>query len=79
MNWKNLSKNRCPKCNKLLDFKSDKEMMMCTISCGFMISVKRMAEIVSESTSRELDRYRLQDNSEDWNNFGLPPKEDEDN
>lgn len=64
-NWNNLRRNRCPKCSKALDFKSDKEMMMCTISCGFMISPEKMKMIISEQTSR----FLTTDNQRDLNNM----------
>jgi len=47
-NWNNLLKNKCPKCRKNLDFESDKDMMMCTIRCGFMISSIKMNEICAK-------------------------------
>lgn len=55
MYWNNLDRNRCPKCNRLLDFESDKEMMMCTISCGFMINPDKMKKIVAENQFRRLE------------------------
>lgn len=43
--WKRLLNNKCPKCNKELDFQSDDEMMMCTFSCGFMVTPTKMNDI----------------------------------
>lgn len=63
MNWNNLNRNRCPKCSKELDFISDKEMMMCTINCGFMISDEKMKVIVSENITKRL----LRDNHQSLN------------
>ncbi len=68
MNWRKLSQNKCPKCFEELDFKSDKDMMMCTIECGFMISVKRMKEICMEQAKVKL--YAPTDNFEALQNLG---------
>ncbi len=69
MNWKNLAKNKCPKCGKELDYMSDREMMMCTISCGFMCTSKRMSIIVGEMNKKKLDEFS-HDNFAELQNFG---------
>ena len=55
LNWKNLLKNKCPKCSKKLDFTSDPTMMMCTISCGFMVSVQKMSEVCGDIVRGKID------------------------
>jgi len=63
MNWANLKKNRCPKCNK--DWAFDlKELIVETIGggkhkllvhgCGFKISEKRYKEIVNGMVNQEI-------------------------
>lgn len=59
MNWNNLMKNKCPKCGKELDFKSDKDMMMCTISCGFMIETENMKKICVQKARQTVDKKEL--------------------
>lgn len=66
MEWSKLLSNKCPKCNKELDYISDKDMMMCTISCGFMITTLRMKEICSSKSSYRIER----DNKAELNNLG---------
>lgn len=62
MHWGMLKKNRCPKCKKSLDFESDKKMMMCTISCGFMIETKRMKLINMEQNKKAILYEPSEDN-----------------
>ncbi len=54
MNWNNLLKNRCPKCKKELWFDKDEEMLICTITCGFMIHKDKMAKICVEIQGKKL-------------------------
>jgi len=78
MNWNNLKLNHCPKCAKELDFISDSTMMMCTISCGFMVSSKRMAEINSSQNNRKINRQPKEyDNFSALQNLGSLPREEE--
>lgn len=66
MKWTNLLNNKCPKCGKLLDHKSDFEYMLCDISCGFQISTQRMKEICSDQLKYRVERDgRTVDNSGD--------------
>jgi anaerobic ribonucleoside-triphosphate reductase len=66
MKWSNLNLNKCPKCGKELDFESDYEYMLCTISCGFQISVQRMKEICGD-----INTYKIRANNQDLlNNLG---------
>ncbi len=54
MNWSNLKKNKCPKCEVDLSDKFDGKFFHCT--CGFMISNRRFREIVSNQISKDIDR-----------------------
>lgn len=72
MNWNKLLSNKCPKCGKELDFKSDFEYMLCDISCGFQISVQRMKEICGSKAT-----YRVEGNNQErLNNLGCPQDEE---
>lgn len=56
MKWENLKQNKCPKCNKswltLWQATFKDKMIFC--KCGFSISEKRMAEIVTDKVSKEI-------------------------
>ncbi len=57
MNWNNLTKNKCPNCNK--DFMKGLTVSKSTgvmhHPCGFMISERKYAEISSKITGKSLD------------------------
>lgn len=70
MVWQNLLKNKCPKCGKELDYESDRDIMMCTISCGFMITARKMQAICLEQSAQKLKPYEPRDNFQELQNFG---------
>lgn len=56
LNWKNLLKNKCPKCNKNLWFDESEPFIICpSYLCGFMIDSAKMQAMTMELTSRKLD------------------------
>lgn len=59
MKWSNLSKNKCPQCNKGELGGLRPGMIGCKEGCGFQISERRMSEIISDQNSQ-----RLQDTGE---------------
>lgn len=58
MNWSNLKKNKCPKCNK--DFMQGLMThpmaggQLLSHPCGFSIGERRYSQIVSNQVSREV-------------------------
>jgi hypothetical protein len=73
LNWRALTKNLCPRCLRKLDFDSDKDMLLCTISCGFMISHEKVNEITANFLLRRKRTFGSPDNSYELNNFGRRP------
>jgi hypothetical protein len=61
LNYNNLLRNRCPKCNKILWFDKTEEMVMCTLRCGFMIHKDKMEKICVNKTIKTLDYKGLLD------------------
>lgn len=61
LNYKNLLKNRCPKCNKALWFDKNEDMLICTYKCGFMIHKDKMEKICVDKTIKGLEYKGLLD------------------
>ncbi len=64
MNWFNLKKNVCPKCNKdfmegLMTYPTDSGQTLAH-PCGFKISEQRFKEIVSGMVDGELENNRCE-------------------
>jgi hypothetical protein len=55
MKWNNLRLNKCPKCSKDLSDKLVGNFFHCP--CGFMISVRRFKEIVSNKTGGKIEEH----------------------
>ncbi len=58
MNWKNLKNNRCPKCGKDWAFDLVMRGHLLRHKCGFIISKRRYAEIVTSMTNEEIAAIR---------------------
>lgn len=57
MAWSNLRKNQCPKCrHDLVSHESDLRVHCGNNQCDFVISRKRMQEIVQDQNVREFNR-----------------------
>ena len=55
MKWYNLKQNKCPQCDK--EF-SNFEGTYIKCGCGFIISLKRFNEIVSDQVNRTVSRFK---------------------
>ena len=65
MKWNNLKQNKCPKCSKDLSDKLEGKMFHC--SCGFMISIRRMKEIIQNRMTAGFDKpYRPEDENPEY-------------
>lgn len=73
--WRNICRSQCPLCNKKLDFESDPTMMMCTISCGFMISVDKMKLICTTMNLKRINRVLPVDNFSTLQHLGEKERE----
>lgn len=58
MNWSNLKSNLCPKCSKSIAFCEPNARGRIACNCGFSIHKSRMAEIVSDMVSQDLNRQQ---------------------
>lgn len=56
MKWNNLTKNKCPKCNKQLLQAWNPLTNMFDCKCGFSISQARMSKIISDIISGNLNQ-----------------------
>lgn len=56
MNWKNLKKNKCPQCNQDMFSGSRYANGKIYHPCGFTISERRYAEIVSNQIKVRIER-----------------------
>lgn len=58
MNWQNLRKNKCPKCNK--DFAKSLETYggVYFHGCGFKISEEKFKEIVSSQNTKAVEKQQ---------------------
>lgn len=54
MKWYNLKQNKCPQCDKDLDF-TNPQLFSC--ECGFKISEKRFKEITTDQTKQAVNSY----------------------
>lgn len=54
--WKNLLQNKCPKCGLLLQFFPLEEMLMCSITCGFMIRDDKMKSMIVKMGGERLEK-----------------------
>ncbi len=64
MQWKNLAKNKCPKCEAdLIPNEENLKLIICKKgSCNFKISEQKMREIVADINSQEVDkRYQAEE------------------
>ncbi len=75
LNWNLLNRNLCPKCGRELDYESCTDFVLCTISCGFQISSRKMKMIcASQATSELLKSGRIvQDNQAALESLGRSP------
>jgi hypothetical protein len=59
MNWKNLKRNKCPKCGKDTAIESPFEFVpatkMLVHKCGFRISEQRYNKIVNDMVDQEIE------------------------
>ena len=56
MKWNNLTKNKCPKCNKGLLSAWNAQSNMFDCKCGFSISQARMQKIISDIISGNINQ-----------------------
>lgn len=56
MKWNNLTKNKCPKCNKDLLKAWNSQTNMFDCKCGFSIGQARMSKIISDIVSGKLNQ-----------------------
>ncbi len=57
MRWFNLKNNKCPKCNKDLEFQKGSDLIFCSSSsCEFQISKEKLSRIVSDMIGNEIDK-----------------------
>lgn len=71
--WKNLLQSKCPKCGKALQFFPLEEMLMCSITCGFMIREEKMKQMVGKMLGSRMDKRptrMFEDNQTALNNLG---------
>lgn len=71
--WKNLLQSKCPKCRASLQFFPLEEMLMCTISCGFMIREEKMKSMVTKMLGTTMEKRKprmFEDNLTALNNMG---------
>lgn len=59
MRWSNLSKNKCPQCNRGSLTSIGGGRIGCSTGCGFAITERRMSQIVADQNTQ-----RLQDTGE---------------
>lgn len=75
LNWNNLKRNKCPRCNKLLDFQSDQNigsevpMLLCTLACGFMISYSKFSEFCMAKSLHKIEQSYIE-NTNDYEQQG---------
>lgn len=59
MNWNNLKKNKCPKCNcdwlKMGNATFENGMIIC--KCSFKISERKMSMIVTDKVNQDIEEY----------------------
>ncbi len=72
LKWKNLLRNRCPQCSRGDLFGLNPGIISCKESCGFVISEKRMEEIVND-----MNLQKLQDTGEPYIYEGPGDREDD--
>lgn len=66
MNWNNLQKYKCPKCNANLKQKSI--IHVCSDNCGFVIKDSKLNELLQKPKKREVE-HSEEDNLTYLNNF----------
>lgn len=70
MNWLNLKKSKCPKCNAgsttsiPFDYDKPTDMLSCR-KCDFRITQQRYSEIVSDIVNKKLkEQYSYEENND---------------
>ena len=70
INWKNLNRNKCPKCNKVLGYSESTMNIVC--KCGFKISAEKFNHICTKINNDSLGdspNIYSDDNQEALNNL----------
>lgn len=66
LNWQNLKRNKCPKCNSNMNFIPDENRVFDCVNkiCAFRISEERWSEVVIDMNKQSLERSHYQQSDE---------------